>query len=123
MRRLDDDAGGETVGRRLELQHFGLQQDRVEQRSMPSPVLADTGTNMLSPPHSSAMTSCLRQLGAHAIRIGVGLVDLVDRHDNGNARRLGVLDGFDGLRHDAVVGRDHQHHDVGEPWRRARASR
>jgi hypothetical protein len=26
--------------------------------SMPSPVLADTGTNIVSPPHSSGTTSC-----------------------------------------------------------------
>ena len=55
----------------------------------------------------------LGELGAHAIRLGVGLVDLVDRDDDRHAGRLGVLDGFDGLRHDAVVGRDHEHHDVG----------
>ena len=27
---------------------------------------------------------------------------------------LGVVDGLDRLRHDAVVGRDHQHDDVGD---------
>ncbi len=56
----------------------------------------------------------LQQFGAHALRLGVGLVDLVDRHDHRNLRRLGVIDGFDGLRHDAVIGRDHQDHDVGD---------
>ena len=46
-------------------------------------------------------------------RIGVGLVHLVDGHDDRNAGRLGVLDGFDGLRHDAVIGRHHQDRDIG----------
>ena len=31
----------------------------------------------------------------------------------GHVGRLGVVDGLDGLGHDAVVGRHHQHHDVG----------
>ncbi len=48
------------------------------------------------------------------VRIGVGLVDLVDRDDHRHAGRLGMLDRFDGLRHDAVVGRHHQDHDVGD---------
>jgi hypothetical protein len=47
-------------------------------------------------------------------RISVGLVDLVDRDDQRHARSLGVLHGLDRLRHDAIVGRDHQHHDVGQ---------
>ena len=42
------------------------------------------------------------------------LVDFVDRDDDRNLRRFGVVDGFEGLRHHAVVGRHHQHHDVGD---------
>ena len=53
------------------------------------------------------------QLVLHALEVGFGLVDLVDRHDDRHAGRLGVLDGFLGLRHHAVVGRHHQDHDVG----------
>ena len=55
----------------------------------------------------------LQQLGAHLLRIGRRLVDLVDRHDDRHAGRLGVVDRLDRLRHDAVVGRDHQDGDVG----------
>jgi hypothetical protein len=32
----------------------------------------------------------------------------------GTFGRLGVIDGFDRLRHDAVIGRHHQHDDVGD---------
>src|SRR5690606_6060680 len=46
--------------------------------------------------------------------IGVRLVDLVDGHDDRGPGRLGVLDGLDRLRHDAVVGRDDQDDDVGD---------
>ena len=56
----------------------------------------------------------LQQLGAHALGLGVRLVDLVDRDDHRHLRRLGVIDRLDRLRHDAVVGRDHQHHDIGD---------
>ena len=56
----------------------------------------------------------LQQFGLHPHRIGVALVDLVDRDDDRHARRLGVGDGFDRLRHDAVVGGDHQHDEVGD---------
>ena len=44
---------------------------------------------------------------------GVRLVDLVDRHDDRHVRRLRVVDRFARLRHDAVVGRDDEHDDVG----------
>ena len=88
MLRLDHDAGGEAVARRLELEHFGLQQDRVEQLVDALAGLAPTRARTCSsPPHSSGMTSCLDELGAHAIRVGIGLVDLVDRDDDRHVRR------------------------------------
>ena len=46
-------------------------------------------------------------------RVGALLVDLVDRHDDRHVGRLRVVDGLHRLRHDAVVGRDHQDRDVG----------
>ncbi len=42
-----------------------------------------------------------------------GLINLVDGHDDGNVGGLGVVDGFLGLRHDAVIGSDDQDDDVG----------
>ena len=79
---------------------------------MPWPVFADTCTNMFVAAPFLGDDFVLGELGAHAIRIGIGLVDLVHRDDDRHAGRLRVLDCFDGLRHDAVVGRDHEHHDV-----------
>ena len=46
-------------------------------------------------------------------RVGVGLVDLVDSNNDGHASGLGVVQSLDGLRHDAVVGRDNENRDVG----------
>ena len=48
-----------------------------------------------------------------AIRIGIRLVHLVDRHDQRHTGRLGMVNRFLGLRHHAVVGRHHQNDDVG----------
>ena len=56
----------------------------------------------------------LRQLGAHALGIGVGAVDLVDGDDDRHLGGLGVVDRLHRLRHDAVVGGDDEHDDVGD---------
>ena len=52
------------------------------------------------------------QLLLDPVDLRVGLVDLVDRHDDRHLRRAGVIDRFDRLRHDAVVRRDHQNDNV-----------
>src|SRR5581483_7730834 len=55
----------------------------------------------------------LGQLAADLVGIGVLPVDLVDGHDDRHLGRLGVIQRFDRLGHDAVVGRHHQDDDVG----------
>ena len=52
------------------------------------------------------------QIGAHALGIGVRLIDLVDGHDEGHLGGLRVSDGLHRLRHDAVIGRHHENDDV-----------
>ncbi len=114
QRGLDDHAGGATVGHGLQFQQFSLDRDRVQQV-----VDAQTGLGR-DLDHLHVTTEIFgddllgEQLVLDAHRIGTGLVDLVDRHDQRHTRRTGVLDGFLGLRHDAVIGRHHQHHDVGQ---------
>ena len=49
-----------------------------------------------------------------AVGLGIGFVDLVDGDDDRHLRGLRVIDGFDGLRHDSVVGGDDDDHDVGD---------
>ncbi len=112
--RFDHGAFGRTVRIGLEVEHFGLQRDHVEQ-------LVEIGLFLgrdFDFEHVAAerfdLDFVLQQFGAHALGLGVGLVDLVDGDDDRNLRRLGVVDRFDRLRHDAVVGRDHQHDDVGD---------
>ncbi len=55
----------------------------------------------------------LEQLLADLFGLRLVLVDLVDRHDDRNAGRLGVVDRFDRLRHDAVVSGNHEDRDIG----------
>ena len=80
---------------------------------MPSRCRAEISTVMVSPPHCSGMQPVLGQLLHDPVGVGVGPVDLVEGDDDRDVGRPGVVDGLDGLRHDAVVGRDDQHHDVG----------
>ena len=80
---------------------------------MPWPVLAETGDERRVAAEVFGHDLLGDQLLLHALDVGLGLVDLVHRDDDRHAGRLGVRDRFLGLRHHAVVGRDHQDHDVG----------
>ena len=62
----------------------------------------------------------IRQLLLDPVGHRAGLIDLVDRDDDRNFRGVRVVDGFNRLRHNAVVGRDDQHHNVGR-FRSARS--
>ena len=54
-----------------------------------------------------------RQLLHHASGIGVVTIDLVDRNNDRDIGSFCVIDGFDGLRHDPIVGGNHKDDDVG----------
>ena len=81
---------------------------------MPWPVLALTGHER----HVAAVLlddhAVLRQLGLDAVGVGVGLVDLVEGHHDRHLGGARVVDGLEGLRHDAVIRGDHDHRDVGD---------
>ena len=89
---LDDHAFGGALGIGLEVEHFGLQRDRFQQLVEAGRFSAETSTSSVSPPHALDDDLVLQQLGAHALRVGAGLVDLVDGHDDRHAGRLGVID-------------------------------
>src|SRR5262245_204312 len=112
--RLDDDAFGGTVGIGGKLEQLGLQQDRLEQ-------LVEAGLLQRRDLDFERVAAeafhhdfVAQEVGADPLRIGARLVDLVDGDDEGNARRFGVIYRFDRLRLHAVVGGDHQDHDVGD---------
>ena len=111
--RLEDDAGGAAVGVGPEVLDVGHKEERLEEvvhavagegrhrdhLDVAAPVLGDQAV--------------LGELLLHAVGLGLLAVDLVDGHHDRGARRLGVVEGLDGLGHHAVVGRHHQHDDVG----------
>jgi len=73
---------------------------------------AETSTNTVLPPHSSGTrprsASCFLTRSA-----GLRVYHLVDGDDDGNLGGVRVVDGFDGLGHDAVIGGGDEHDDVG----------
>ena len=103
---------GPQVQRRI-----GGQDDRLEQAVDPSPSIAETSTNIVSPPYSSGTRPYSVSWPATLVGIGAHLVDLVDRDHHRHVGRGGVVQRLDRLRHHAVVGRHHQHGDIGRTWR------
>jgi hypothetical protein len=111
---LDDDAGGvrRRVGPQLSTSAMTL---IVSSRSS-RPGLrlgGDVDELDLAAP-LDRLEALRRHLRADTGRVGALLVDLVDRDEHRDLRRLGVVDGLLGLRLHAVVGRDHDDRDVGD---------
>src|SRR5829696_6952724 len=111
---LDDRALGAPVRVGLEVQlHVGDQQDGLDQGVE---ALLGLGRHVDELGLAAVLLGhqvVLGELLAHLGRVGVGLVDLVDRHHDRHPGRLGVVDRLHRLGHDPVVGGDHQHGDVG----------
>src|SRR5918999_5062785 len=55
----------------------------------------------------------LRKSPLDSLQVRIGFVDLVDRHKDRHLGGAGMIDGLDSLRHDAVVRRNDEHHDIG----------
>ena len=62
--------------------------------------------------HGLDLDVMLQKLGTHPLRVRIGLVDLVDRHDERHAGRLRVADRLHRLGHDTVISRHHEHDDI-----------
>ena len=111
---FDDDAFGWSVGVGLEVEKLSLQKDHFfklieigffRRRDLDR---QDIATHFLN--HHFM----LQQLVADAVGVGFGFVDFVDGDDDRHLGGLGVVDGFYGLRHDAVVGGDAKDNDIGD---------
>ena len=110
---FNDVAFGGTRGIGFQLQHFGLEHDHFQQ-------LVDALFGERRDVHKNGVAAPLLtnepfvlQLLADFHRVGVRVVGFVDGDDDRGLGCLRVAQGFQGLRHDAVVGSDHQNHDVG----------
>src|ERR1039457_3708706 len=110
--RLEHDAPGGPRRHGLQLEEIGLEQDHLEELVDSDFLLRgdlaghDVAAEFLDE------DSLLGELLLDALRVRLWLVDLVDGHDDRYLRGARVVDRFLRLRHDAVVGRDHQDDDV-----------
>ena len=111
---LDDVARGRHVGRGRKIQDFRLQQDLFQQFLDTDALLGgDLGEQDVAAPFLGDH-AVVAQFPLDSLRVGIGFVDLVDRHHQGHPGGLGVVDGLHGLFHDAVVRGHHQDHQVGD---------
>ena len=81
---------------------------------MPKFCRAEISTMIVSPPHASGTrpwseSCCMTRLGSALSRSILLMATMI-----GTSARLGVVEGLDGLGHDAVVGRHDQDDDVGD---------
>src|SRR5690606_23773723 len=111
--RLNHYTAARRRRRGRELKQFRLQQYRFQQ-------LVDTGTHLRRNRYERRIAAPV--FGDHIQRgqavldvvgVGLGFVDLVHRNHDRHASGFRMLHGFLGLRHHAIVGRDHQDHDIG----------
>ena len=117
---LDDITFGAAIRVGLKLEQIGLQQNHFDQ--LIDALLGQRGNideNGIATPIVRNQTFVL-QLLANFHRVRVGMVDLVDGDEDRHLGRLRVVQRFERLRHDAVIGRDDQHDDVGDVAPRAR---
>ena len=110
---LDHNTLGRSVGIGLDLHDFRLEQNGFQQ-------LVDTVAGLCRDFHVEYLAAhrldeylVLQQFIAHLRRIGRRQIHLVDRDDDRNIGRFGMIDGFHRLRHHAVIGGDHQNRYVG----------
>ena len=111
---FDHGSHGRTARVGLQVAHIRHEQNHFQQQIE---VLLGFGGNRH---HDRIAAPIFRQQAAVAellldpLRLRVALVDLVDGHDDGHLGGARVIDGFQRLRHHAVIGRHHQHHDIGD---------
>ena len=110
--RLDDGAGGRGLRVCFQLLHFGDEQKHFEQVVHMEPLLCGyVDHNRVAAPFLGD-EAVVGELLAHALRLRLGFVYLVDRDDYRHARGLRVVERLDGLRLDAVVSGDDEYGDV-----------
>jgi hypothetical protein len=112
--RFQHDAAGRTRGVRAQFLQVGHQADHFQQQIK---VLVLLGGNF----HEHRRTTpvfrdqpAIGKLLLHTLWLRLGLVNLVDCHDDGHIRRACVVNGFQRLRHHAIIGRYHHNNNVGD---------
>ncbi len=110
--RLNHDALCGYVARCLQLKHFGLQQDGVQQviNAVAGVCRHFDKLGITAPVLGNHLAG--RQFTLDAVGVGALLIHLVDGDNQGHLGSLGVLHGFFGLWHDTVIGGHHQNDDI-----------
>ena len=112
---LEHHAGGAPVGAGLERRvlQVGHEQQRLEQVVDAEALEGRHRHHLDVAAPVAGDEALLGELLLDPVDVGLLAVDLVDGHHDRHLGRLGVVERLDRLRHDAVVGRHHQHDDVG----------
>ena len=111
--RLDDGADRRAIRVGLEVLQVGDQQDHLHQVVEPDLLLGGDRDRDHVAAELLDQDLVVGQLLLHPVGVGIGLVDLVDRHDHRHPGGADVVDRLLGLGHDAVVGGDHDDRDIG----------
>ena len=111
---FDHAAFGGAVRIGFQFEQFGLKLDFLDQRIETGFLECGDFDILHIARHFLDDDFILQQRLAHFLRIGFGLVTFGDRDDHRHARCLGMVDRFDRLRLDAVIGGHDQHDDVGD---------
>ena len=105
-------AHGRTAGIGLQILQVGHQQNHFQQQIQVSLHLGGNGHHDGVAAPIFGQQAAIGKLLLDAFGLSVGLVDLVDRDDDGNFGGARMVDGLQRLRHHAVIRRHHQHHDI-----------
>src|SRR5581483_10409933 len=109
---FDDRADGGPFGSRLLGLEVGLEANHLFEAVEVDALLGgDVDEGCFAAP-VVGLQAALGELLLDAVRVGVGAIDFVHCDDDGNVGGAGVVDGLDGLRHNAVVGGDDDHDNV-----------
>ena len=110
--RLDHSAGRGAVGVRLELGDLRRERDHFQQIVNAHTGLGGDGADNGVAAPVFGHKAVLGQLLLDTLGVCVGLIHLVDGNDDGDLGGLGVVDGLDGLRLDAVLRRNDEDRNI-----------
>ena len=101
-----------TIGIGFQIENFSLQGNHLKQFiEIAAFFCRDLDFKRIAA-HRLDLHFILQQFRTHAFGIGAWLVDFVDGHNHRHFRSLGMIDGFNGLRHHTVISRHHQNHNI-----------
>ena len=105
---------GVCLGAGFQFEHFGFEQDAFEQ--FVDALALDRGDRADADVAAPILggEALFLKLAFDLVQVRAGHVDLGDGDDDLDLRGLGVIQRLDRLRHDAVIGRDDEHDDVGD---------